>query len=52
MVTVWMQYIHSAYNYVTEENNQKSFGFGVLILATVSKGSATVIIAISFWGHN
>ena len=52
MVTVWLHYIHSAHNYVTEENNEKSFGFGVLILATVKKGISTVITAISFWGHN
>lgn len=52
IVTACLQHIHSAYNYVTEENNQKSFGFGVLILAPVRKGTSTVVTAISFWGHN
>lgn len=52
MVTIWLQHIHSAYNCVTEENNLKSFGFGVPILATVRKGTSTVIITISFWGRN
>ena len=42
LVTVCTHHIHSAYNYVTEENNQKS----------VSKGTSTVIIAILFWGYN
>lgn len=50
--TAWLERIHKAYNYVSEENNQKSFEFGVFILATARKGFSIVIIAISFWSHN